>query len=284
MENNSFDLVYSSEALLSRVIYLASSTELNIFVEDEGKEYEYEEILERLLPSELKINIIFPTGGKLKLEEAFSLFGKSSEYKKCFFIAGGDFDVALGRSQIQANNFIYLKKYNIESYLLDKSATIRYMRPKLKKQLDETEKLVDFEQWESIITPFFKKVFALHFIVQFNNLGIENVGKHARYFINENGLPNENNLNRYISDISKFIPDIVSLLPTFIDKLESIYGNDPTCFICGKYYLESLSRYLNIKLINNKKGYDDLKSYLITKFDISSLEYVKDKLFTYIVC
>ncbi len=30
--------------------------------------------------------------------------------------------------------------------------------------------------------------------------------------------------------------------------------------------------------------YDDLKSYLITKFDISSLEYVKDKLFTYIVC
>ena len=92
---NDFDLVYSEEALLNRVLYLASSTEINIFVEDEGKEYEYEEILERLLSDDIKINLIFPTGGKLKLEEAYSLFGQSTEYGKCFFIADGDFDIAV---------------------------------------------------------------------------------------------------------------------------------------------------------------------------------------------
>ena len=54
-----FDLNYSNEALLSRVLFLASSTELNIFVEDDGKEYEYEEIFERLLPDGIHINIIF---------------------------------------------------------------------------------------------------------------------------------------------------------------------------------------------------------------------------------
>ena len=50
---NKFELKYSDDALLARVLFLASSKELNIFVEDEGKEYEYEEIFERLLPPKI---------------------------------------------------------------------------------------------------------------------------------------------------------------------------------------------------------------------------------------
>ena len=183
---NKFELKYSDDALLARVLFLASSKELNIFVEDEGKEYEYEEIFERLLPDKLKINIIFPTGGKTKLEEAFSLFGNNTEYGKCFFIADGDFDIALGRKQINADNFLYLKKYNIESYLLDKSVIMKFMRPKLKTTIVETVKIVDIKCWETIIVPYFKKIFALHFIVQKNMLGIENVAKQAPYFITIN--------------------------------------------------------------------------------------------------
>ena len=74
-----FDLVYSDEALLNRALYLASPTKINIFVEDDGKEYRYEEIFERLLSDGVKISCIFPTGGKQKLEEAYGLFGKSKE-------------------------------------------------------------------------------------------------------------------------------------------------------------------------------------------------------------
>lgn len=281
---NEFDLNYSDEALLSRVLYLASSTELNIFVEDTGKEYEYEEIFERLLPNEIHINLIFPTGGKLKLEEAYSLFGKSDQYGKCFFIADGDFDIALGRKQINAPNFIYLKRYNIESYLLDKSAVIKFMRPKLKKTMSETEKIIEFDNWEREITPYFKRVFALHFLVQINEIfEIENVGKKPSFFITNKGLPNKNNFQIYLNEIENHIPNVSNDIYNTINTLESIYGTESTCFICGKYYLDSLARYLSSKLDRKKVGSEELKTFLISNFNVKSIEYVRDKLYSYLV-
>ena len=279
---NKFELKYSDDALLARVLFLASSKELNIFVEDEGKEYEYEEIFERLLPDKLKINIIFPTGGKTKLEEAFSLFGNNTEYGKCFFIADGDFDIALGRKQINADNFLYLKKYNIESYLLDKSVIMKFMRPKLKTTIVETDKIVDINCWETIIVPYFKKIFALHFIVQKNMLGIENVAKQAPYFITNEGLQNESNFKRYLKEIKNFDSKIHKKINESIEQLESIYGKEASDFVCGKYLIESLSRYLGSKLKKKKIGYDELKSFLISNFDVEEIGYIKEKLFYYI--
>lgn len=281
---NKFDLTYSEEALLSRVLYLISSTELNIFVEDEGKEYEYEEIFERLLSNEIRINLIFPTGGKPRLEEAYSLFGTSAEYGKCFFIADGDFDIALGREQINAPNFIYLKRYNIESYLIDKTAIIKFMRPKLKKTIIETEEIIAYNSWESVVTPYLKRVFALHFLAQVNKvIEIENVGRRPGFFVTSQGLPNPNNFNSYLNEIENYIPNAGSDIDETISNLESIYGTEATGFICGKYFLDSLSKYLSSKLCKKKIGSEELKTFLISNFNIDSIKYVKDKLFTYIV-
>ena len=196
-----FDLVYSDDALLNRVLYLASSTKINIFVEDVGKEYRYEEMFERLLSDGVKISCIFPTGGKQELEKAYGLFGKSKEYEKCFFIADGDFDKALKRGQVNAPNFIYLQKYNIESYLIQESCIAKFMRPKLRKQIDETINIINYKNWESIIAPFFKTVFALHFIVQNEGLGIKNVDRKPSFFFTTIGLTNKENLDRYFKEI-----------------------------------------------------------------------------------
>ena len=280
--NKGFDLVHSDEALLSRVLFLVSSTELNIFVEDDGKEYEYEEILERLLPSDIKINSIFPTGGKPKLEEAYELFGKSEEYGKCFFIADGDFDMALGRKQISASNFVYLEKYNIESYLIDVSCIGYFMRPILHEQLDKTKQIIDLPSWESEISSFFKQVFALHFIVQNHNLSIPNVSKGAGFFIEKNGLPKKENLERYIAEIEALLPNVKDEINTSIVELESIYGTDMTCFVCGKYLIESLARFLGSKLNKKKIGYEELERFLISNFNVASIKYIKDRLFSYI--
>ena len=277
-----FDLVHSDEALLSRVLFLASSTDLNVFVEDDGKEYEYEEILERLLPEGIKINLIFPTGGKPRLEEAYELFGKSEEYGKCFFIADGDFDKALGRTQINAANFVYLEKYNIESYLIDESCIGHFMRPILHEQLDKTKQIIDFPSWKSEISSYFKQIFALHFIVQNNKLGIPNVSKGVGFFIENNGLPKRENLDRYIEDIEKLLPNVKNEISASVEKLESIYGTDVTCFVCGKYLIESLARFLGTKLNKKKIGYEELERFLISNFNISSIEYIKDRLLLYI--
>lgn len=277
-----FDLHYSEDALLSRVLFLASTTEINIFVEDTGKEYEYEEILERLLDKEIKINMIFPTGGKPFLEEAYHLFGESDEYGKCFFIADGDFDLALNREQVIAPNFIYLKKYNIESYLIDKSAIIKFMRPKLQKTMLETEKIVDFDNWERQVAPYFKKLFALFFIVQDNKIGIINVAKSPAFFLLKNGLPDDYKFKEYLEEVEELLPGVNSMIETTINKLEQIYGVETTDFVCGKYCLESLAKYLCSKLHKHNIDNKALRSSLITHFEIQTIDYVRKKLYTYI--
>ena len=277
-----FDLNYSEDALLTRVIFLASQNDLNIFVEDNNKEFEYEEIFERLLPDEFKINCIFPTGGKPFLEEAFNLFGTSQEYGKTFFIADGDFDIALGKPMIVADNFLYLNRYNIESYLLHKETIIRYMRPKMRKTLSETENILKYDGWISAVSPFFKKLFSLHFVVQKFCPTIENVNKgHAR-FLEANGLPRESEYTKYKAEIADIVPDLETKIEDATTLLESIYGRECVNFVCGKYFIGSLKSYLN-QFANKKMNEDEVKAVLISGFDISELKYVSDKLFSYML-
>lgn len=278
---NECDLKFSKDALLSRAMLLVSKTELDIFVEDLNKEYEYEEIFERLLSTDLKINCILPMGGKSILTEAFKLFGENEEYGKCFFIADGDFDVVLNKEMIVADNFVYLKKYNIESYLLHKDTILNYMRPKLKKTKKETKEIVKYDDWLNTITPFFKKLFSLHCLVQKISPEVKNVSREVEQFLDKNGFPKEDNYEKYKNEISPLVSDIDFEIDCMFSLLESVYGNDPSDFVCGKCFISSLKSMLNSK-IKKKINYDELKAELIRGFDITALYYVRDKLYDYI--
>lgn len=279
--NTEFELNFSEEGLLSCVLFLTSSTSLTIFVEDANKEYEYEALFEKVFPSELKIDCIFPTGGKRKLEEAFSLFGNSPEYGKTFFIADGDFDIALGKPMIVASNFIYLKRYNIESYLLNEDAILKYMRPRLQKNLQETKRIIKYQDWIDSLSPFFNKLFALHYVVQVNAPEIENVGRNPARFLNINGYPNENQFDAYVNEVKSVIPDVSQKLSLALPKLIDTYGLDISAFVCGKYYVHALKSLLNTKL-SKKINEDEVKAFLITSIDATPLSYVKECLLNYI--
>lgn len=45
--NNKFDLSFSEDALLNRVLFISGKNKINLFVEDTNKEFEYEEIFEK---------------------------------------------------------------------------------------------------------------------------------------------------------------------------------------------------------------------------------------------
>ncbi len=276
-----FDLKYSDEALLSRALLLISKNKLNIFVEDTHKEYEYEEIFERLLPEEIKISCIFPTGGKTFLEESYNLFGNSDEYGNCFFIADGDFDLILGKNVIVGDNFLYLRRYNIESYLLHKETTLQFMRPKLRKTYAETKEIVDYDNWINTITPFLERLFALHCLVQMYCPEIKNVARGVERFLDKRGYPNVSMFEAYKKEIIEFIPDLDTKIEQMLLRLKEVYGSELSSFVCGKCYISSLKMFLNSKL-TKKISYNDLKAALISSFDISQLNYVKDKLFAYI--
>lgn len=276
-----FDLLYSDEALLSRVIFLSSTECISVFVEDEHKEYEYEEIFEKILPPNLKISCIFPTGGKPKLEEAYELFGNSIEYGKTFFIADADFDLALGKSMICADNFLYLKRYNIESYLLNKNAVVHFMRPRLKKTTKETETIIDYDNWIVNTDLYFKELFKVHFLVQKYCPEIKNVSRGFEMFINGHGEPNYDSLEKYKNEIKNYIPSLDEKIVEASETLDNFYGSDISSFVCGKCIVGCLSRYVN-KFLKKKLNYEEVKSYLISNLDKENLSYIRDKLMHYL--
>ena len=276
-----FDLEYSKEALLNRVLFISGRNKINFFVEDTSKEFEYEEIIEKIFSKDIIIDCIFPTGGKRNLIEAYNLFGKNENYGKNIFIADGDFDILLGIDMVVADNFIYLERYNIESYLIDEEATIKCMRPRLHMEKEKTAEKIDYPSWYNTIIPFFRKIFALHCLVQKEKMSITNVARNPNSFLFSNGLPNENQYQKYKEEIMKEMPNFeekYSELKSFIIQQEQ---GDELRFICGKYLLASLCLYLNTKT-KNKQNRDKLKAELISRIDASIFEFLKGRIMLYL--
>ncbi len=279
--NNKFDLSFSEDALLNRVLFISGKNKINLFVEDTNKEFEYEEIFEKIFSEDFKLNCIFPTNGKPYLIEAYNLFGTNEEYGKNIFIADGDFDILLGKSMVNSDNFIYLEKYNIETYLINKKAIINTMRPRLKLEKSKVEKYINLDYWYSKILPFMKKIFSLHCLVQLENISLKNVGRNPNSFLNKNGLPNYSQCEKYELEIKSYIPDIEEKYNQLNLTMEQSSSDDPLKFICGKYLLTSLCLYLNDKS-QNKYKYDKLKADLISRIDPECFIYIKNRVTSYL--
>lgn len=124
--------------------------------------------MERLFGSQIKIGEIFPMNGKKGVEKAFEEYGNSYENKPAIYIVDADFDIVMEKEMIQDENYIYLEKYNIESYFVDKRATIKYMARKLKKRQKEVKEIINYQMWES--NTYKEGKFALTLNYKFNDL------------------------------------------------------------------------------------------------------------------
>ena len=280
--SNMTGLSYSPDGAFNKYIYCKKAGYIHFFVEDTGKEFEYEEILERMFHGSHQPQFqIFAMGGKKYVEEAFSRTSGSTD--KVFFIADGDFDRALGKQQVTAQNFVYLRRYNIESYLIYKPAVITFMRKKLKKEIDETKRIVDYESWEGTVSPYLKSVFALHCLVQQNCESEENVGKGPGYFFDSIGFPDFTSYNAYLTSINSQCTITQADIDNQCNTLEEIYGTEIGAFVCGKYLIHSLLYYLQSKFTKRRNlDVDSLREYLISNFDISLLDYLKERIEAYI--
>lgn len=279
--NNITGLSYSPNGAFNRYILKKKRGYIHLFVEDTGKEFEYEEILERMFQeSHMPKFQIFAMNGKKYVEDAFSRTISSTD--KVFFIADGDFDRALGKHQVSAQNFVYLRKYNIESYLIYKPAVITFMRKKLGKEINETKQIVDYESWEGTVSPYLKNVFALHCLVQQNCQSEENVGKGPGYFFDPIGFPNYARYNAYLTTINSQCSITQTDIDNQCNTLEEMYGTEIGAFVCGKYLIHSLLYYLKSKCPKRNLDIDSLREYLISNFDISLLDYIKERIEAYI--
>lgn len=281
--NNLEDLAYSSEASVTRYMFYQGLNDINIFIEDEGKEYEYETIFKRLLGDKYKITSIFAGGGKKGIENIYKEFGIANENNpkiKNIYIVDGDFDRYIYPDKmIISPCYIYLKTYNIENYLIDENACIRFSKGRLRCLDEITKRKLDFEHWRTTIVGQASKLFLCYCFVKKFHPENKTLSRSSYKFIDcETGFERKDDA---FTEYWGWILSLDNLAGNKISDIKAKYieinGDDYFNLICGKFLLDSLCSYVR-KVIGSKFDHDDFKWHLINNFDITKLNYVKDSI------
>lgn len=287
---NTNELLYSEDGNAARYVFLKQYNDINFFVEDKDKEYQYEEILQRMFGNEYDVKYIFSTGGKEHLKERFNEFGKvdpDNPKKINIYIADGDFDAFLHRDgMINDENFLYLRTYNIENYYIDETAVIRFMAGALHMRQNEVKEFINFKSWLEEILEYAKKIFFYYCYMQkyyYDVQNVPNVSIGPKYFIDEKtGFAREGALERFVVEMNEkhaiLLDERKAEFLEIKSSYEAIYGDSYFELICGKFLLWSLYSYLESKLPRKNMDYKVLEWDLIRNFDINKLLYLKDKI------
>lgn len=276
------DLFFSAEASTTRYLFYQGLNEINLFIEDSNKEYEYETIFKRLLGGNYTITAIFAVGGKQNMIAKFYELGVATEGIGNYYLVDGDFDRILRPTEmINNSHFIYLERYNIESYFLDKSACERFAKGKLKCLDCTVEQRIQFNSWKSRIISQSAKLFFCYCYIQKYDPQRENVSRSPYTFIDQKtGFERTDGAYiQYWNELKSLDADIQRKIDSIKQEYETLYGHDYINLICGKFLLTSLFCYLR-SIFQHPFTVDDLRWYLIEHFDVSSLNFIKNAIQT----
>lgn len=278
---NAHELLYSSEARATEYLFFGDLNDINVFVEDEGKEFEYETIFKRLLGKKYRIVKIFGVGGKVELKKYFDEFGvnnKDNPQIKNIYLADGDFDWYICQDEMVDNpNFIYLETYNIENYFIDKKACEKFSKGQLKCSDKEVEVKVDFDNWKNRIISQASLLFYYYCYIKKVYPQEKSVSRSPYLFIDSrNGYEKEGAFEEYKKHVLSLNAEAEAEVEEIMDCYHRKH-NDEFNLICGKFLFESL--YCHIRDITKIKfRKDDFRWHMICNFDIKKLEYVKDRI------
>ena len=272
-------LEYSFDASLNRTLFYSEFNDINIYVEDINKEYEYETVFKRLLGDEYRISSIFCMGGKKEVIKAFEENKKQNINDWNFYIVDGDFDrYIFPEKMIKDSHFIYLDTYNIENYYIDEEACYKFSKGKLRLIDDKVRKIINFDNWLNTIITQSSKLFLSYCFLEKYYPEIPSVSrKHCEFIDSKTGFERTDDAyTKYFENvIINADSDAMSKINDIDRDYKLINGDNYFNLICGKFLLCSLGFYLRSK-INNRIDNDDLKWYLIENFDIKKLDYIKE--------
>ena len=230
---------------------------------------------------QIRISKILSMKGKPGVEKAFQEYGCSYDGKPAIYLVDGDFDLIMGKEMINSPNYIYLEKYNIESYYIDEKAVLKYMAGKMKTTQKNVSEKIEYSEWENMIYDAMKELFINYMIAQDVFPREKSVGLPAHSYFYANGFVNYDKIEEYINGLKSRIPSYYAMYDSYKRKFETVLSGDTTRLVCGKYLLASLSNYLRAKGNVSFKE-DDFIYFLALFFDIKLLDFVKDRILTII--
>ena len=266
---------YSEEAFLSRAKIIDDDIRLKIYVEDYGKEYLYETIINSITDNYIKNKfLVIGLGSKNSVKKEF----KDNFNKNAIYIVDGDFDRFLDKDDlIDDESFIYLRTYNIESNYIDDENIIKFIKGKIKKTDLEVKNIVNLEEWHKSLKIKLFELFIYFCYIQKYSSGVKNIGKGFNFYFNDDLEFNE----EYYKMLEKLKYNDFNFLSKFEDLRNKVLDDimKEEDFICGKYLLMSLSKYLRIK-IGKKITFksDDLEWALISNIRKDKLYYIEEVL------
>lgn len=268
---------YTSQALSNRDLFYEDNQKYIMYVEDQGKEYIYESILERMFTSDFIKNIkILGLGGKSCVKNKYKENKNESKINKIYLV-DGDFDLLLNNEIIVDDNFIYLDRYNIESYFIDENALVRCIRMKCELCSGNIKAKLDFQSWKSQAYNSLENLFILYLIVQYCSVNIPNVSEKVFKYLDDRGFINNQKVFLYEKSVMEKIENFEEVKYECIEKYKKVLKENPEKLICGKYLLESLRKYVN-KTFDSNIHEEEFKKYMIENFDLKVLDFMKNKI------
>lgn len=176
--------------------------DIDFFVEDEGNEYFYRELLSQLLGEDIKVSRVFALGGKSKILKRFRDYKRSGKTTSEFYILDGDFDELLG-SKINDDNLYYLDEYCIENYLLEEEAVCIILKEESpENSIEDFKEKIKFKDWLIENVNKLAPLYACYFYIQDNIPGQENTGKGVKpFFCNQTKKVKADKINNFIDFI-----------------------------------------------------------------------------------
>ena len=137
---------------------------------------------------------------------------------------------------IESPNYIYLQRYNIESYYIDEKAVLKFMAGKLKKTQKVVSEQINYSEWKAMAYKAMKKLFINFMVAQAAFPEEKNVGLPEHSFFYKNGYANNEKINKYIMSLKCRMLDYEVKYERNIKCFETILSGDEARLICGKYY------------------------------------------------
>ena len=267
----------SAAGLAALDVFYAEFNEINFYVEDSEQENLYEVLLRGLFPK-IRIDRIFPLGGKeAVLQHATS---GSDDTLPAFraYLLDKDFDDFLG-GMVAHPNVFYLDRFCIENYLVDESAFVEIaVESQPRKRRKDLASMLDMRDRIRSTLDALRPLFVYFACVQRFSLDLQNVGSAPEMYCDPKRLwePDPAVVVRYrsavISEAKRIGVSPPLEDPIEDDRMEDARTADDHALVSGKHLVAMMFHYLKSKCSLGSITFDSFLYRLAKNCELSSLD------------
>lgn len=281
------EFIVSPDGQYNKSIFLASYSDLTIFVEDTDRGNIYEVLLSRLLEEKISFEKIHLSGGKRKVMEFYHEHKKNPSVPR-FFLVDLDFDDIHEHDKINDINFTYLNMYSIENYFIDKQVAGNFLNSRLQIGFDECLKKLNIDNWLTNLQDEYKNILQLYLVIQALGISMDNTKLTGEYFMeNSSWKLDEIKISNYFEAVKKAAiesgkeKEFYFNYDYFGEKLE-LYSPNYWHMIPGKQLLACFRRYI-VNFCEYKSVHlDDFYHLCSSHLDINKLQFLKNDIINYL--